>query len=101
MWVMLLLAWLPWVLLGGATLFLGFRAVRAFERRGVASAELTALRERFQLLEDTVAEQGEAIRRVSDGQEFTQRLLLERAGAEGKAATIPPPSQGGGTADGG
>lgn len=99
MWVMVLLGWLPWVLLGGATLFLGFRAVRAFERRGVTSAELTTLRERCQLLEDTVAEQDEAIRRIADGQEFTQRLLLERAGADGKAATIPPPGQGGGTAD--
>lgn len=90
MLLMMLLAWLPWVLLGGAGLFLGFRAVRAFERRGTASAELAALRDRIQLIEDTVAEQGEAVRRVTDGQEFTQRLLLERTGIEGKSATRGP-----------
>jgi hypothetical protein len=76
---MILLGWLPWLLLGGAGLWLGFRAVRALERRGNASPELTALRERIQILEDQLTEQGEAVRRLTDGQEFTQRLLLERA----------------------
>ena len=90
MLLMMLLAWLPWLLLGGAALFLGFRAVRAFERRGAANAELVALRERLQLVEDTVAEQGEAVRRLADGQEFTQRLLGERTRAEGKAERSTP-----------
>lgn len=58
------------------------RAVRALERRGIASTELTALRDRLQMLEDQVTEQGEAVRRLTDGQEFTQRLLLERARSE-------------------
>jgi hypothetical protein len=52
------------------------------ERRGIASTELTALRDRLQMLEDQVTEQGEAVRRLTDGQEFTQRLLLERARSE-------------------
>ena len=92
MLLMFLIGWLPWLLLGGAGLWLGFRAVRALERRGTASPELAALRERVQLLEDTVAEQGDAIRRVTDGQEFTQRLLLERARAEGSAEKTEPAS---------
>jgi hypothetical protein len=83
MWLMMvLIGWLPWLLLGGAGLWLGARAVRALERRGPANAELTTLRERLQMLEDQVTEQGEAVRRLTDGQEFTQRLLLERARPE-------------------
>jgi hypothetical protein len=89
MLLMILIGWLPWLLLGGAGLWLGFRAVRALERRGPANTELTALRERLQLLEETVAEQGEALRRVTDGQEFTQRLLLERAG-RGQGGEVAP-----------
>jgi hypothetical protein len=79
MLLMFVIGWLPWLLLGSAGLWLGFRAVRALERRGTASTELTALRERLQMLEDQLTEQGEAVRRLTDGQEFTQRLLLERA----------------------
>jgi hypothetical protein len=83
MWlVAILFGWLPWFLLGGVGLWLGLRAVRALERRGIASTELTALRDRLQMLEDQVTEQGEAVRRLTDGQEFTQRLLLERARSE-------------------
>ena len=93
MWLMaILFGWLPWVLLGGAGLWLGFRAVRALERRGTTNPELAALRERLQLLEDSVAEQGEALRRVTDGQEFTQRLLLERTRAEDRAEKSEPTS---------
>lgn len=92
MLLMLLISWLPWLLLGGVGLWLGLRAVRALERRGTASTELTALRERLQMLEDQVTEQGEAMRRLTDGQEFTQRLLLERASVEGKQEKSTPAS---------
>ncbi|HEU6451747.1 MAG TPA: hypothetical protein VFT57_10030 [Gemmatimonadaceae bacterium] len=93
MWlVAILFGWLPWLLLGGAGLWLGLRAVRALERRGTASTELTALRDRLQMLEDQVTEQGEAVRRLTDGQEFTQRLLLERASVEGKQEKSTPAS---------
>jgi hypothetical protein len=93
MWLMaILFGWLPWLLLGGAGLWLGLRAVRALERRGTASTELTALRDRLQMLEDQVTEQGEAVRRLTDGQEFTQRLLLERASVEGKQEKSTPAS---------
>ena len=94
MLLMILLGWLPWLLLGGAALLLGFRAVRAFERRGTANAELTALRDRVQLIEDTLAEQGESVRRIADGQEFTQRLLLQRTVVGDKSATSAPENAG-------
>jgi hypothetical protein len=92
MLLMFFIGWLPWLLLGGVGLWLGLRAVRALERRGTASTELTALRERLQMLEDQVTEQGEAMRRLTDGQEFTQRLLLERASVEGKQEKSTPAS---------
>lgn len=92
MLLMFFIGWLPWLLLGGVGLWLGLRAVRALERRGTASTELTALRERLQMLEDQVTEQGEAMRRLTDGQEFTQRLLLERASVEGKQEKSMPAS---------
>ncbi len=90
MLLMMLIAWLPWLLLGGAALLLGLRAVRAFERRGTANVELAALRERLQMLEDTVTEQGESLRRVADGQEFTQRLLVERGSSASRPARNEP-----------
>ncbi len=93
MWLMMvLLGSLPWVLLGGAGLWLGLRAVRALERRGSANAELTALRERLQMVEDQLTEQGEAVRRLTDGQEFTQRLLLERGRTDDKPEKSAPAS---------
>ena len=91
MWLMMvLLSSLPWLLLGGAGLWLGLRAVRALERRGSANAEFAALRERLQMLEDQVTEQGESVRRLTDGQEFTQRLLLERARPAGEQEKSTP-----------
>ena len=90
MLLMMLIAWLPWILLGGAALFLGLRAVRALERRGTPRVDLTTLSERLQTLEDTVAEQGESLRRVAEGQEFTQRLLVERAASDTKAPKSSP-----------
>jgi hypothetical protein len=87
MWlVAILLTSLPWLLLGGGGLWLGVRAVRALEQRGAANPELTALRERVQLLEEQVTEQGEAVRRLTDGQEFTHQLLLERGQGDDEAA---------------
>ena len=80
MLLMMLVAYLPWLLFGGGLLYLGVRAVRALERRSTASAEFTALRERVEMLEETVSTQAEAMRRVEEGQRFTDRLLAERSG---------------------
>ena len=79
---MLLIGWLPWLVLGGVAAYLGLRLVRAIERRGPASAELAELRERVKLLEDAFAQQSEDVRRVTEGQQFTQALLAERTTRE-------------------
>src|SRR5690606_18069348 len=74
MWLIaIVFGWLPWLLLGSAGLWLGYRAVRALEQRSASAPELAALRERVQMLEDQLTEQGDAIRRLTEGQEFTQR----------------------------
>jgi hypothetical protein len=79
MLLMIVMAWLPWFVLGLGALFLGFRAVRAFERRAIPTVEMSALRDRLQQLEDVVAEQGEELKRVTDGQRFAERLLADRS----------------------
>ena len=85
MLLMVLFAWLPWLLLGTGALYLGVRAVRALERRaaggggGGAGGELAALRDRVQALEAVMEAQADELRRVSEGQQFTERLLAERA----------------------
>ena len=92
MLLMMLLAYLPWLLFGGGLLYLGVRAVRALERRGAANVELSALRERVELLEEAVATQAEATPRVEDGQRFTERLLTERSGSSARIADGRPAS---------
>jgi hypothetical protein len=86
--LMMLIAWLPWLLLGGGVLYLGVRAVRALERRGTANTELTDLRERVLALEETVGEQAEELRRVAEGQRFAERLLAERSSPERGATSV-------------
>jgi hypothetical protein len=91
MLLLMLMAWLPWLLLGSGVLLLGLRAVRAFERRSVASAETLALRDRVQQLEELVAEHGEELKRVADGQRFAERLLADRASNSTDAGGNSPP----------
>jgi hypothetical protein len=81
MLLLMLIGYLPWLLFGGGLLYLGVRAVRALERRSTANTELTTLRERLDLLEETVSAQADAMRRVEDGQRFTERLLADRSGS--------------------
>ena len=91
MWLqVMLLAWLPWLLLGGAGLYLGVRAVRAFERRGSAHAELAAIRERLLALEETVTAQAQELHHLAEGQQFAERLLTERAPIDRHAASADP-----------
>lgn len=77
----LVLVWPLFLLsgLGGAG-YLGLRAVRALERRTRAAPELEALRERIELLEQQLESQSEELRRVTEGQQFTERLLSDRHG---------------------
>jgi hypothetical protein len=72
---MMILGWLPWLLLGGAALWLGARLVRAIERRGSDRAELTALSARVQALESSTAAQEGELQQLRDGLRYTERLL--------------------------
>ena len=92
MLVLMLLGWLPWLLLGGGALFLGLRAVRAFERRAAAHTEVVELRERVQALEDALAGQGQEVQRLADGVQFAERLLAERSAADRGATSSAPAS---------
>lgn len=77
----LVLIWPLFLLAGlGGAAYLGLRAVRALERRGRAAPEVEALRERLELLEQQLESQGEELRRVTEGQQFTERLLRDRVG---------------------
>lgn len=84
--LVILLAWLPWLLLAVAGLYLGLRAVRAFERHGAATTELAALRERLLALEETVTAQAQELQHIAEGQQFAERLLSERAPSDRPAA---------------
>jgi|GEM_PF-2343030 len=92
MLMLMLLAWFPWLLLGGGVLFLGFRAVRALELRRTSDSEIATLTARLEGLEDALAAQGEEVRRLAEGQEFTQRLLAERATTPGSTSVDGPGS---------
>jgi hypothetical protein len=92
---MIVLAWLPWFVLGIGGLALGFRAVRAFERRSLPSPEISSLRERLQQLEDVVSEQGEELRRVTEGQRFAESLLADRSGGDAGPSGRSTPQEGG------
>ncbi|MBW7932763.1 MAG: hypothetical protein H3C62_03955 [Gemmatimonadaceae bacterium] len=74
----LALAYVPWLLMLGGGLYLGLRLVRAFERRAGAQAEMAQLEARMLRLEENLANVGERLDRLADGQEFTTRLLAER-----------------------
>jgi hypothetical protein len=67
-----------WMGLLGVGAFLGFRYVRAQERRGNA-AELEELRTQVRQLQETVDGLRGDLDRVHEGQDFTARLLSERS----------------------
>ena len=91
-----MVVWLPLLLLGGGGAFLGgavilgLRAVRALERRATTDADLAALGERVQALEDTLEAQSEEMRRLADGVRFTERLLSERTTGDESRGGSPP-----------
>lgn len=75
---MLLLAYAPWILGLGGGLYLGWRAVRALERRASSRKELDEANERILRLEESIAGLTDQMSKLADGQEFTTRLLSER-----------------------
>jgi len=66
------------VLLIGGTAFVVAQGVRAAQRGSGGGREIEALKERTLLLEQRLAELGENVERIAEGQEFTTRLLLGR-----------------------
>ncbi len=58
--------------------YLGLRAVRAMERRGIRSIDVAQLSSRIEDLESQLELQASEIRRLSEGQSFTERLLQGR-----------------------
>lgn len=77
-WYVVLLAYWPWLAGLGGAFYLGLRAVRALERRATSNRELEALQGRMLQLEEQLAAYGDRLDRVTEGQEFTTRLLAER-----------------------
>ena len=75
---MLVLGKIVWVALLGTGAYLGFRYVRAQERRGNA-AELEDLRGQVRELQQTVDGLRGDLERVQEGQDFTARLLSDRS----------------------
>jgi hypothetical protein len=67
-----------YVMAGGAG-YLGWRLVRAYERRTTAVTTLSELRGRMKALEDVVEQLDETLGQTVEAQQFTTRLLLSRA----------------------
>jgi hypothetical protein len=62
----------------GSVFYLALRWIRANERRLADHNENTALKERVALLEDAVTDLTTQLERLTEGQQFTTRLLEER-----------------------
>jgi hypothetical protein len=78
-WAVYFVAYTPWLVALAGVLYLGLRAVRALERRGGAHDELEQLKERTLRLEEQLSLANEQLQRLHDGQEFTSKLLADRA----------------------
>lgn len=59
--------------------YLVWRFIRAYERRGVARAELDVVKEQLARLEESVNAAGAHLESLSEGQRFTTQVLTERA----------------------
>lgn len=66
-----------YVMAGGAG-YLGWRLVRAYERRTTSVATLSELRGRVKALENVVEQMDETLGQTVEAQHFTTRLLLSR-----------------------
>lgn len=77
MWMLMLMGWLPWLLLGSAAFFLGWRAVRALEQRGHSPEDLAALWERIESLEGTVTSHARELQQILERQQFVERVVTE------------------------
>ena len=90
MWMIMLMGWLPWLLLGSAAFFLGWRAVRALEQRGRSPEDIAALWERIESLEGTVTSQERELQQILERQEFVERVVAGgKASMDGGNMTAP------------
>ena len=76
--VQIIVLLVPLLVIGGGV-YLVVRYVRAVERRGADLGDGPALRERLQRLEEEFGRATEQIARLEEGQQFMQRLLIERS----------------------
>jgi hypothetical protein len=101
MFLLVLLAWIPFLAAGGAIFHLALRFVRAAERRSATTAELAEVRERLLRVEEAMADMSTDIRRIAEGQQFTARVLEARHRESAPAPRAPqtPETPGPGAAD--
>jgi hypothetical protein len=78
--VMFLVFGLFSLLLPVGLLYLGYRFVRAHERRAVGSDRTTELNERILRLEERLESVAGDMEKLLESQQFTTKLLSERAG---------------------
>ena len=88
-WEASLLALTPFLVIVGIAVHLGFRFVRAFERRGQSQSALVYLTDRVQQLEDAVATLSTEVHHINEAEQFNGRLLEER-----KSGSVPPARKG-------
>ena len=88
-WEASLLALTPFLVIVGIAVHLGFRFVRAFERRGQSQSALVDLTDRVQQLVDAVATLSTEVHRINEAEQFNGRLLEER-----KSGSVPPARKG-------
>lgn len=70
-----------WTAVIGTTVYFARRYVRAVEHRSRSGATLDALSERLLRVEEALETTRAEMARIEEGNEFTQRLLSERASA--------------------
>jgi hypothetical protein len=82
-WGASVIALVPLLLFGGVAVYLGYRFVRASEKRAQSGEALTQLTERVGQLEDSLASLTTDVQRIAEAEQFTARLLRERNSPEG------------------
>jgi hypothetical protein len=81
----LVVSWFPYLAIGGwlalvaGGIYAVRRFLRAYERRSAAGQDLTALADRVRLLEDALERVEANVEQLAEAQQFTTRLLEERA----------------------
>ncbi|MCY7379015.1 MAG: hypothetical protein LH467_06710 [Gemmatimonadaceae bacterium] len=77
--LLMLMAWAPWLLLGGGVLYIGVRYVRAVEIRSQDRAEIAALSGRVLALEESLLDVRAEKERALDIERFAAELRPGRA----------------------